>query len=335
MKSFAKIFVFALAIACEVVTLTASAQNPAAPAARQMSAEETHQANGVAAAPSATQKVQLLKDFLAAFPDTPVRGRLLTNVGIAISRESDLAVRVDLAGKFRGMMSTDSERTVAGEILADAYLKAHRVDDAFQTVAVLPSAEAVDVRLLASLVLAGADESRQRNLKHLIVSQKYGALAIRAMEADLIPAAMSASRWSDYKGKTLPSVHQALGLLALHAGTPADGIEHFRKAVALAPDDPQNYVFLGAAINEGYLTAAQQLKQLQPGATRDALARKVLDQLNQIVDAYARALALSTGSPEEETVRTQIWPDLESYYKFFHKGSLDGLQELIAKYKKQ
>jgi hypothetical protein len=332
MKSIAKILLCALAAAQCPATLAYAAQHPAAP---PVSAEETRQASAIAAAPSAMQKIQLLEKFLAAHPESPVRGRLLTHVGVAINRESDATARVALAEKFSALMSTDTERAAAGEILADSYLIAGRVDNAFQTVAALPNPEAADVRLLARLVVAGANETRQRNLKHLAVSQKYGALALRAIEAGAIPGGMSAARWADYKSKTLASLHQSLGLLALHAGAPADGVEHFRKATALAPDDPQNFLLLGVAINEGYLAAEPQMKLLQPGPTRDDLGKKLIEQMSQIVDAYAHAVALSAGSAQEETFRAQVLPDLESYYKFLHNGSLNGLQELIAKYKKQ
>ncbi len=335
MKSLSRIFVCALAAALGLAAPSTIAQTKSTPTARQMSADETRQANGVAAVSSATQKVHLLTVFLAAHPQSPVRGRLLTHVGVAIGREPDSAVRVALAEKFSELMSTDSERVVAAEILAEAYLKANRTEDAFQSIAVLPSAEAIDLRLLTRLVFAGAEESRQRNLKHLFVSQKYGDIALRAIDADLRPFEMNAARWADYKSKTLPSLHQSLGLLALHAGSPDEGLKHLRKAVELAPEDPQSHVFLGAAMNEEYITASQQLKQMKPGPARDTLAKKVLEQMNQVVDAYAHGLALATGSAQEPTVRAQVWPDLESYYKFLHNGSLDGLQALIDKYKKQ
>ncbi len=335
MKFSAGMSMCALAAACLFAAPSAGAQEKAAPAARQMSTEETRQANDVASVSTATQKLKLLTDFLAAHPASLVRGRLLTHVGVAIGRESDAAVRVSLAEQFIGLMSSDLERRVASEILTDAYLKANRVDDAFQTIAVLPTVELVDVRLLARLTAAGADQARQRNLKHLAASRRYGQMAIRAIEADQRPVTLSAMAWKEYKGTTLPAMYQSLGLLSLHASAPAEAITHLQKAVELAPNDPLNYVFLGAATNEEYSTSSQQLKQMQPGPARDAMWKKSMDLLNQVVDSYARALALSAGSPQEQAIRVQVRPDLEGYFKFLHNGSLEGLQAFIDKYKKQ
>ena len=227
------------------------------------------------------------------------------------------------------------ERTLASEILADAYLQANRVDDAFQTIALLPNADALDFRLLVRLVSAGAEEARHRNLKHLVVSQKYGDLAIRAIEASSGAGGMNAAAWAAYKSETLPSLYQTLGVFFMHAGEPTDGKAYLQKAVQLKPYDPMNHILLGAAANGEYSVALQQMKQLRPGPARDALGKKIIELVNQVVDSYAHGLALSAGSPQEQTVRAQVWPDLESYYKFLHKGSLDGLQALIDQYKKQ
>ncbi len=322
--------IFALSMAAPAL-----AQEKATPLARQIGEDENRQITDIVRVTTATQKVQLLTAFLSAHPASPARPRLLTHVGISISREPDTAVRVDLAEKFLGLMSSDPERNVARAILADAYLKANRIDDAFQTVAVLPSPDSLDLRLLARLVSASVEETRQRNLKHLMVGRKYGELAIRAVEADLRPGGMNAAGWADYKGKTLPALYQSLGLLALHAGLPADAMAQLRKAVELAPDDPLNYNYLGAAANEEYARASQQLKQMPAGTPRDALGQRTLDLMNQVIDAYAHALALSPGTPLEQTIRAQVWADVETYYKFLHKGSLEGLQAHIDKHKKQ
>ncbi|MBI1750062.1 MAG: hypothetical protein HY234_02030 [Acidobacteria bacterium] len=317
------------------IAVPAAAQEKAPPAARQVNVEERRQVSDIVNVTSATQKVQLLTAFLAAHPASVVRARLLTHVGVAITREPDAAVCVTLAEKFLALMSTDQERNVAGAILAEAYLKANRVDDAFQTIAVIRDDEALDLRLLVRLTTAGADEARQRNLEHLAASRKYGDLAIRAMEADRRPAGMDSAMWTEYKGKTLPSLYQSLGMLSLHGGAAAEAQTYLKKAVELAPDDPLNYIFLGAAANEEYMAATQQLKQVPPGAARDELWGRTTMLLDQVIDAYAHAVALSAGSSQEEAIRAQVWPDLENYYKFRHKGSLEGLQALIATYKKQ
>jgi tetratricopeptide (TPR) repeat protein len=334
MKFISRIFVCSLTILALNVAAPAVAQRKASSQPDPLS-DENRQITDIVRVTTATQKVQLLTAFLAAYPASASRPRLLTHVGVMVSREPDSAVRVDLAEKLLALMSSDPERRVASSILADAYLRANRMDDAFQTIAVLPSADALDLRLLARLVIAGVDETRQRNLKHLMVSRTYGELAIQTIEADHRPGEMNAARWADYKGKTLPSLYQSLGLLAMHAGQPAEAKTHLQKAVELAPEDPMNYAYLGAAANEEYAAASQTLKQMPAGAERDALWQRTIELLNQVIDAYAHALALSADSVQKQTIRAQVGADLENYYKFLHQGSLDGLQALIDKYKKQ
>ena len=149
MKLTSRLLVCSLAIAALSVAAPAIAQEKAAPLARQIDADENRQITDIVRVTTATQKVQLLTAFLAAHPGSVARPNLLAHVGISISREQDTAVRVDLAEKFLGLMTTDSERRSASAILADAYLKVNRVDDAFQTIAVLPSPDLLDLRLLA------------------------------------------------------------------------------------------------------------------------------------------------------------------------------------------
>ena len=49
--------------------------------------------------------------------------------------------------------------------------------------------------------------------------------------------------------------------------------------------------------------------------------------------AYARAIALSEGNAALAQVRQQYLQDLESYYKYRHNNSTEGMQQLIDKYK--
>jgi hypothetical protein len=48
---------------------------------------------------------------------------------------------------------------------------------------------------------------------------------------------------------------------------------------------------------------------------------------------FARIVALTDGKPEAKPLNGEVRQNLEGYYKYRHKN-LDGLNELIGKYKK-
>jgi len=68
------------------------------------------------------------------------------------------------------------------------------------------------------------------------------------------------------------------------------------------------------------------------GPTRDEELKKTQAILDQVIDAYAHAIALSEGNATLQEVRQQYLGDLETYYKYRH-GSTEGMQQLIDKYK--
>jgi hypothetical protein len=69
------------------------------------------------------------------------------------------------------------------------------------------------------------------------------------------------------------------------------------------------------------------------GAEHDASMKRAQEQLDKVIDLYARAVALSEGRAEYQPMHDQLTTPLTSYYKY-RKGSTEGLQQLIDKYKK-
>ena len=94
------------------------------------------------------------------------------------------------------------------------------------------------------------------------------------------------------------------------------------------------YYYLGNAIRDGeYARLAAEYKAKYEGKeeteeSKAALAR--LDQLtDRIIDAWARAVALST-KPEEQKFKAGLMTQLTAAYKGRHENSDAGLQQLIA-----
>jgi hypothetical protein len=60
---------------------------------------------------------------------------------------------------------------------------------------------------------------------------------------------------------------------------------------------------------------------------------KVMALLDNVIDVLARVIALSEGNAQLEQARQQSIHDLESYYKYRHSNSTEGMQQLVDKYK--
>lgn len=286
-------------------------------------------------AKDAASKLQAAAEFVKKYPKSTMRKLVAVHVASSIASVQDDAQRVALCEKFLTTFNGPGEDEYINSTLIDAYLKLKRLDEAFQRAAAALEKNPDDVVLLTNMALIGTDQAKRGNAKFLQQSQQYGAKAIELIEADKKPASVEAAQWSEYKARWLPSLYQSLGILSLLAGNNADAIAKIEKAAALNSTDPFNYMLLGNIVNQEYQKTAEQYGKARLESDRAELLKKAHSQLDQIIDLYARAVALSEGRPEYQQLREQILQDLESYYKYRHGGSTDGLQQLIDKYKKQ
>jgi hypothetical protein len=81
------------------------------------------------------------------------------------------------------------------------------------------------------------------------------------------------------------------------------------------------------------LKLATSYKAMPEGPAKQEALKKLEALLDSIIDIYAHAAALAAGRPEYEGLLQQVQGDLTSYYKFRHNQSVEGLQQLIDKYK--
>lgn len=124
--------------------------------------------------------------------------------------------------------------------------------------------------------------------------------------------------------KTEPD--QAIGYLTMAAQS-----EGFQKY------DPQTYALLAVAYEKAhyeelaadYRKRFKTPKQLATEEARAALAR-ITPVINRMIDAYARAVALSGDNPAYAKKKAEWTTQLTDFYKFRHNGSVTGLDELVA-----
>ena len=122
-------------------------------------------------------------------------------------------------------------------------------------------------------------------------------------------------------------------MLSLMTNNKDDAKARLEKAASLNANDPFTFVLLGSLVEEDYQKFAEQHKAQSPGPLKDELLNQAHGKMDQVIELYAHAVALSEGKPEYQKLHDQIFEGLQTYYKYRHKGSEDGLKQLIEKYK--
>jgi tetratricopeptide (TPR) repeat protein len=145
------------------------------------------------------------------------------------------------------------------------------------------------------------------------------------------------------KADPFKSMEVARGFLNFALGNfikdqnPAEAAAAFGKAVRTDSPyktDPSAYHRLGVSILKGeFDTVSKEYNQKFGGKPSSPEQAAMLDRIKhlveQTIDAYARAVALST-KPEQKDAHDRILSQLTTLYKNFHNGSDAGLNELIA-----
>src|SRR5437773_976393 len=105
----------------------------------------------------------------------------------------------------------------------------------------------------------------------------------------------------------MPSIYQSLGLLNLVSGDRAQAVANYSKAAALAPNDVFNVLMLGQLLNADYQDQAKRFQGLPNGAAKDEELKKTQVLLDKVIDAYARAVAVSEGDTRNVLSQGDEW----------------------------
>jgi len=185
---------------------------------------------------------------------------------------------------------------------------------------------------LAIMTEAGYDNSLTGNTSLNAETADYARRAIQLLEAGRVT-----------KVDPFKSIEIARGFLNYALGSmvkdekPAEAAAAFLKAVKSDSPyhtDPLAYHRLGIAIYKGELMQLSgqyndKFGGKQSSAEQTAMLNRILHLAEQAINAYARAVALST-KPEQQDARGKILAQLTTLYKSFHNNSDEGLNELIA-----
>jgi len=123
----------------------------------------------------------------------------------------------------------------------------------------------------------------------------------------------------------------------LRTKSPADAtaaIVNAAKADSPYKTNPLTYNLLGNAILKGEYAKLsveynEKFGNKPPSPEQQAMLAQIMQLGQRAIDAYARAVALTT-SPEQQEGRAKMLAQLTNLYKSFHNNSDAGLTELIA-----
>lgn len=299
----------------------------------KVSADEQKAATKIKEAKDIAAKFQAASEFLAKYPKSGLRPKVVQYMSEQVIGLTDANQKVTYGEQFFSTFGEASETDLISPYLIEAYLNTKKFDEAFQVGENYLSRNADDVITLSLLATFGAQQLQQGNNKYSAQSIQFGNTAIGLFEANKKPANMSEERWAAVKTGNLPSLYQSIGWMLMMGGKRDDARAKLTKAVEISPADPRNYFWLGSIEDEIYRETAKAHQAALPGKQRDELLAKANVQMDKVIDYYARAIAAAEGKQEYQAFIAQLRQDTETYYKYRHNNSLDGLQELINKYK--
>jgi hypothetical protein len=188
--------------------------------------------------------------------------------------------------------------------------------------------------LLTGLALFGADQLQRGETNFAATSRLYGLKAIELLEVGQTPTAQTnGAQWEKTKSKWLLPLYQSVAVLAAHAGDFSDAEVKLRKAVELEKKDPLNYWLLATIKNNQYAQDAAKYRSANSSAEQEEMLARINVELDEIIDLYARVVALSEGKAEFKQFYDPALSNLELYYRFRRKDSAEGMRKLIEKYK--
>ena len=193
-----------------------------------------------------------------------------------------------------------------------------------------------NLRTIINLASAGYLASNAGDTSHNAETLRFARRATELIEGGGKP-----SDWKPFGGQpdALAYLNFITGELILKE-SPAESVAYFRKAIeseGAVKNTPVVYSRLAAAYVAGeYEPLARRFTDGGGGARAPeseedkAALVKLLSVVDRIIDAYARAVALSGKDAQYREARARWMEQLTQFYKFRNNDSTDGLDAFIA-----
>jgi len=226
---------------------------------------------------------------------------------------------------------TEYERVRGNFELHEAYV-AKKYAKVFELGKAALKKDAENFYALAVLTQAGYDNAQSGDVSLNEETIGYAKSAIAIADKGSLSRTDPFANIEDARG----FLNFALGWF-LRTQSPVEAAEAFTKAAQSGSrykDDPLVYNLLGVAILKGeYAQVAAEYNtkfgNKPPSPEQQAMWDRIAKLGARAIDAYARAVALST-KPEQAEAKAKMLAHLTSLYKSFNNNADAGLSELLA-----
>lgn len=201
---------------------------------------------------------------------------------------------------------------------------------AFQACQPLLAANPDNLKVHLQLVTAGLKNAQAKN-----TSTNAEAANVARKALALLEQGKTSDVWLPFtsQAEAAPGLNYYLGFFTLE-NSPAEAAKYLVKAAQSTSSfakEPSTYDFLAVAyFNNEFKPLAAEYKSKYEGKEATPESEALLNKINavthRIVDAYARAVALSPAGPAKDDRKSK----LTQFYKQLHDGSDAGMNELIA-----
>lgn len=327
---------FALACVCVLAGAGASAAQDtgkAKPAETKVSGGERDAAQKITKASGTEAKLQAAAAFVKKYPQSSLRQQIAQDIAKLIADTQDAPAKASLAQAYLDIFNLPAEAQYVNASLLSAYINTGKTEEALKMGTNWLQQHPDDIQTMQNLTILASAEAIKGNNAFIPQGRQYGAKAIELLETDKMPEGMDAAQWAQFKPAALVSLYRETGVLAYKAGDKDKALTLLEKAAGLRSTDPGVYLLISEMNNDQYEMRAKEY-QVASTAEKPAALQKVEAALDKVIDSYAQAVASTEGSAQFQPVNAALRSDLERYYKFRHKNSTDGMQQLIDKYKK-
>jgi len=299
----------------------------------KVSADEADAIKKIEKAKTLADKVKATGDFVKKYPQSPARNQAANYLAAQITQTKDDAQIIQNGETYLTIFTEPAEVDLILPSLVYSYSATQRNKDAFAVAEKYFSRHAEDVSLRLKLATDGSNLFRSGSKDFAPQSRDYAAQAIALIEANKKPADIDDAGWKEYQTKWLAQLYQIVGVLDFYADDRTKARANLEKATSLDARDVNSWVLLATINDEEYQALATKYNAAATSTERDALLKQANEKMDQVMELFARIVALTDAKPEAKQINDSVRQNLESYYKYRHKN-LDGLQDLINKYKK-
>lgn len=292
---------------------------------------ESEALSTIKTATNPTLKLTAAEDFIARFPNSGSRISIAEIIAAEIVKIRNGAVALALLERAQAVFTSEQERELFKPVTIEVYSISNRFDAAFTLAADLLARNPENLNVLVTMASMGVNESVKADRKLAELALQYTLKAIEIVEAGKQPASVNDERWGTYKNN-LGLLYRNAGILYMLFNNTQEAKARAAKACLLMPHEPSNFAALGQVINSEYSTQFEKYEAMPDGDAKREAQKNVSALLDELIDAFARAVGLATGSSRYQDLVRALVPPLTNYYKTRH-NSTEGLQQLINRYR--